>query len=378
MNRLNIFTNSCQRLSPTRVRYIFRRNNLGNNFSLDSFNVDTLKNASFNVYLSNIKIYKSLYLYLNIMIIYANNTYKRRLIKENISAKNSNSYLNVNLDNLLTPVDVKNFKTIIIDIYSKNIFLYFASHSISKAPFINLEFYSFKNFYNHPAYSNYNKYSFNDLLNLTSAKSKNKYISAPNTKSKNKYINAPNNNILHKNNIHNDNYIIPKDNGTEKRNLKYRTLEELIHKYEHGTSCSLLIKLINKYIKVKVEFNGTKILQGILDKVTPDTILLKDGNYNHVIRIDSISIIHTSEDINLNDLVSNDPSSYILKSLKYLKNKDIKLEINDADLNISTVKIINYCNSFVQVEDINSKKTYFFNSDHIKTVEYIPITKEIQ
>lgn len=348
MNYLNIFFNTFQRLSPTRVRYIFRRNNLGNNFPLDSFNVDTLKNASFNVYLSNIKIYKSLYLYLNIMIIYTNNTCKRRLIKENISSKNSNSYLNVNLDNFLTPVDLKNFKTIIIDIYSKNIFLYFSSHSISKAPFINLEFHSFKNFYNHPDYSNYNK-----------------YISVPNTNNK---CDISSDALLHNSNINNDNYLIPKDNGTEKRNLKYRTLEELIHKYEHDTSCSLLIKLINKYIKVKVKFNGTKILQGILDKVTPDTILLKDGNYTHVIRIDSISIIHTLEDINLNDLVSNDSSYYILQSFKYLKNKDIKLDINDTDFNISTVKIINYCNSFVQVEDINSKKTYFFNLDHIKTV----------
>lgn len=230
MNYLNIFFNTFQRLSPTRVCYIFRRNNLG---------------------------------------------------------------LNVNLDNFLTPVDLKNFKTIIIDIYSKNIFLYFSSHSISKAPFINLEFHSFKNFYNHPDYSNYNK-----------------YISVPNTNNK---CDISSDALLHNSNIDNDNYLIPKDNGTEKRNLKYRTLEELIHKYEHGTSCSLLIKLINKYIKVKVKFNGTKILQGILDKVTPDTILLKDGNYTHVIRIDSISIIHTLEDINLNDLVSNDSSYYILQ-----------------------------------------------------------------
>ena len=51
---------------------------------------------------------------------------------------------------------------------------------------------------------------------------------------------------------------------------------------------------------------------------------------------------------------------------------NIKLNLNDTDLNISTAEIINSCDSFLEVKDIKTQKTYYLNLDYIKTIESIP------
>lgn len=381
MYYINIFANHSKRITRNKIRYTFNRKDLQGNLPLNYID-NTLKNVSFNIYLSTLNIYNYLYIYINIVIIYYNNTHKNSLITKRICRKEAGKYLNINLNNYFNSFDLNNFKLIHVDVYSKNAALYLTHNSTSKTPFINFELNQYKNFTSSNYYNN-----LSNLLKLYLSKSKNKNIALPccnnnyTIPDKNTKFNNNNNN---NNNDDDDdiNTTIPINNIAPYNNLKESEIKDIIfehkpantesYKYEGNSITYLLLKFINKYIQVKIEFNGIKVLQGILDKVTNDIIILKDGCYNHIVLIDSISIIHTSENIDTLNIAFNDKSSDISKALKYLKNNNIKINLNDKYMNISTVKIVNYCDSFVEVEDTNTKKTYFFNSAHIKTIEWIP------
>ena len=71
MNNIKIFANYCIRLNPTRVRYIFKKSNLNSDVPLNECTTSTLlKNTSFNIFLSNLNIYKCFFLHIDITINY--------------------------------------------------------------------------------------------------------------------------------------------------------------------------------------------------------------------------------------------------------------------------------------------------------------------
>lgn len=87
MKDIKIFANYCRRLSPTRVRYIFKKSNLNSDTPLNEYTSTLLKNTSFNIFLSNLNIYKYFFIHIDIMINYYNNTYKKISISKLISKK---------------------------------------------------------------------------------------------------------------------------------------------------------------------------------------------------------------------------------------------------------------------------------------------------
>ena len=102
------------------------------------------------------------------MINYYNNTYKKISISKLISKDNSNKYLNIDLTNYIKPIDLSSFRILFIDIYTKNVLLYFSGRSILNAPYINLKFNKLKNSYNFN--NNYNTipyYFKNDNIDIS-------------------------------------------------------------------------------------------------------------------------------------------------------------------------------------------------------------------
>lgn len=294
------------------------------------------------------------------MINYYNNTYKKISISKLISKDNSNKYLNIDLTNYIKPIDLSSFRILFIDIYTKNVLLYFSGRSILNAPYINLKFNKLKNSYNFN--NNYNTipyYFKNDNIDISN---KNRLPK--------KYSESPLNNDSNTNKISD---IVPRQNkALPSSPYKSIDIRKLLYKHKKNKFSSLIKKFINKFITVKVKFNGVKILSGTLDKATPDTITIKNKDYKHIICTDSISIISSEEHINTDDLISNSQYSDISVVLNYLKDNNIKLNLNDTDLNISTAEIINSCDSFLEVKDIKTQKTYYLNLDYIKTIESIP------
>ena len=363
MNNIKIFANCSKRLSPTRVRYIFKKSNITSDTPLNKDTTTLLKSTSFNIFLSNLNIYRHFFLHIDIMINYYNNTYKRVSLSKSISKNNSNRYLNIDLTNYIKPIDLNKFKIIYIDIYTKNILLYFSGRSILNTTYINLEFNTLKNYYN-----------FNNISNVAPYYLKNNDIDSPNSKNNNnlpsKCYEAPFNTYNNRNKISN----IENKQNTVSQPSPYKSIDirKLLYKYKKNKFSSLIKKFINKVITVKVEFNGVKILSGTLDKITSDTITIKTKNYKHIICTDSISIISSEEHINTDDLISNSQYSDISVVLNYLKDNNIKLNLNDTDLNISIAEIINSCDSFLEVKDIITQKTYYLNLSYIKTIEAIP------
>lgn len=168
MKDIKIFANYCRRLSPTRVRYIFKKSNLNSDTPLNEYTSTLLKNTSFNIFLSNLNIYKYFFIHIDIMINYYNNTYKKISISKLISKDNSNKYLNIDLTNYIKPIDLSSFRILFIDIYTKNVLLYFSGRSILNAPYINLKFNKLKNSYNFN--NNYNTipyYFKNDNIDIS-------------------------------------------------------------------------------------------------------------------------------------------------------------------------------------------------------------------
>lgn len=356
MNNINIFANYCRRLSPTRVQYIFKKNNI----PLNSLNNNMLQSTSFNIFLSNLNIYRYFFLHVDIVINYYNNTYKKFSLMKAISKNNSNKYINIDLTPFIKAVDLNNFRILFIDVYTKDILIYFSRSSILKTPYINLKFHTLKSLNSPNVTTNFNSYySKNDAIDIPSyIRPFNQYSEIPTDRYSN--TNKINDVVLNENSISPPSPYKPID------------IRKLFYKYKKKKFYYLIKKFINKYITVKVEFNGTKILNGTLDKVDSDTITLIDNDYKHIICTDSISIISSNEHINTDNLLSKIEYSDISVVLNYLKDNEINLKLNDKDLNISTVRIVNSCDSFLEVEDIETKKTYYLNLDYIKTIESIP------